>query len=427
MSGILSSFNIGVSGIAAHGGHMSIIGDNIANANTNGFKSSRAQFQDVLATSLKGIDGGDQFGSGVKLAHITPTFSQGNIARTESITDLALNGNGFFTVDAPFGRGFSRDGAFHFDKDGNMINSDGYKVLGYAATESGDISNKLGPIRLGSVAIPATATKEVKINMNLNSMDDVKQFNIEDPENTSSYNNSITVYDNVGTARLVTVYFNKVGNNQWEYHAAVDGKDAEGGEEGKMVEMASGTITFSPKGVLQEEAEGNNSFNFNNGAAPDQQIKFNFGESLVEGGDGLDGSTQYGTKSTISRHTQDGSSAAQLASLSFNDNGILTAVYDNGESRDVGQIGVAKFENNEGLFKVGKNLYKESRKSGQAAMGKPNEGGRGEVIAKSIELSNVDLATEFVNLMTAQRNFQASAKTITTSDQMLKEVLNLKR
>jgi flagellar hook protein FlgE len=194
-----------------------------------------------------------------------------------------------------------------------------------------------------------------------------------------------------------------------------------------MVEMASGKLVFNEKGVLQSEIEGTNAFNFNKGAVQGQKIKLSWGESITEGGTGLDATTQYGSDSAIARHTQDGSSAATLASLSFNDDGILTAVYDNGESRDIASIAIAKFENNEGLFKVGKNLFKESRKSGQAAMGKPGESGRGSVLSKSIELSNVDIATEFVELMKAQRNFSANAKTLQTSDQMLQEVLQIKR
>ena len=263
--GILQSLNIGVTGLAASGHGMSVVADNIANSGTTGFKSSRAEFQDVLATSLKeGVDGGDQMGAGVKLAHIKPVFTQGNISRTESITDLAINGNGFFSIEAPFGKGFSRDGSFHFDKEGYMVNSDGYKVLGFSADENGKITNKLDPIKLGSTTIPATATKSVNMMMNLDSRENVKQFNIEKPEESSSFNSSLTVYDNVGTARIVTTYFNKVADNQWEYHAVVDGKDAAGGIAGKPVEMAKGKVIFNDKGVLQDVQESSNAFNFNN-------------------------------------------------------------------------------------------------------------------------------------------------------------------
>ncbi|MEI8345888.1 MAG: flagellar hook-basal body complex protein, partial [Pseudomonadota bacterium] len=301
--GILRSLQIGVSGLNATGNALGVIGDNIANASTNGFKTSRAEFQDVLATSLKGIDGGDQFGAGTKLAHIRPVFSQGNISRTENITDLAINGNGFFVMDAPFGRGYSRDGSFYFDKEGVMINGDGYRIEGFAANEKGDIINKMEPIKLGNTSIPAEATKEVKLSMNLDSRDNVKQFNVLDPDKTASFSTGITVYDNVGTARLINVYFNKAADNSWEYHALVDGKDAEGGEKGKMVEMAGGKLIFNDKGVLQEATEGSNAFNFNKGAQKGQKIKFNFGESLKEGGNGLLASTQYGSTSNVARNS----------------------------------------------------------------------------------------------------------------------------
>ncbi len=425
---MLSSFNIGVTGLNAAGQSMSVIGDNIANAGTYGFKGSRAEFQDMLSNSLKGIDGGDQVGSGTKLAHVTSQFTQGTVARTNNITDIAINGNGFFQVDAPFGKGYTRDGAFHFDKEGYMVNGDGYKVQGFQPDEKGNITTKSGAIKLGNTTIPATPTSEVSFSMNLDSRDPVKKFDPANPEKSSNFNTSVTVYDNVGTAHLMTVYFNKTADGaNWEYHAMIDGADAAGGIPGKMVEMANGQLKFNQKGVLEEEIPGANNFNFSKGAAPGQKIALNFGSSLKEGGTGLDAATQFGSKHSVARHTQDGSSAATLSSMSFNDMGVLTAVYDNGVQRELGQVAVAKFENNEGLFKTGKNLFKETRKSGQAALGKPGADGRGEVLSKSIEQSNIDLASEFINLMAAQRNFQANTKTITTSDQMLQEVLNIKR
>lgn len=425
--GILRSFTIGVSGLNASGQGMGVIGDNIANAGTNGFKSSRAEFQDVLAVSLKGIEGGDQFGAGTKLGHIKPMMTQGDITRTESVTDLALSGDGMFTIDAPAGRCFSRDGSFHFDKEGQLTTMDGYKIMGFQADESGTMMNKIDTIKLGNTTIPAKASKEVVMSMNIDSRMNVTQFNIDNPEKTSNFSNSMTIYDNIGTARTVTAYYNKTDNNSWEYHIGVDGKDIEGGKPDSMHEMASGVLLFNDKGQLLEEKAKKNSFNFNKGASQDQKINFNWGLSLKEGGSGLDASTQYGSDTAVARHTQDGSSAATLTSLSFNDKGILTANYNNGETRDIAQVAVAKFENNEGLFKIGKNLFKESKSSGQAALGKPGESGRGEILSKSVELSNVDIANEFVNLMTAQRNFQANAKTLTTADQMLQEVLQIKR
>ncbi len=425
--GILSSFNIGVTGLHASGSSMSVIGDNIANSNTFGFKSSRAEFQDQLARSLTGIDGGDQIGTGAKLAHVKPNFTQGNVMRTENITDMAMDGNGFFVAETPFGQGFTRDGSFQFDKEGNLTTGDGYKIKGFQADDSGEISNKVGNIRLGNTTIPASASKKVKLSMNLDSRAKVQQFNPTEPDKTSNFNTSITVYDNIGTARMVTMYFNKSGPNNWEYHAMVNGGDAAGGKEGTMVEMAKGNVKFSDKGLLDEEVKVSNAFNFSEGAAPGQVIEFDFGQSLKEGGDGTLGSTQYGSSSTVARHSQDGFSAATLASLSFSDDAVLTAVYNNGVTKDIAQVAVAKFDNNEGLFKTGKNFFKETKKSGQGVLGKPGKDGRGMILSKSIEQSNVDIATEFINLMTAQRNFQANTRTISTSDQMLNEVFQIKR
>ncbi len=427
MSGILRSFNIGVSGLAATGQGMGVISDNIANTGAFGFKASRAEFQDVFATSLKGIDGGDQIGAGTKLAHIKPIMTQGDLSRTDVITDLAINGDGFFKVRAPFGSGFTRDGSMHFNKEGFLVSSDGYQVVGFSANAEGKVTNKEDPIKLGNTTIPAQATEKVVLSMNLDSRVNVKQFDPQNPDETSNFSHSLTVYDNVGTARLVTVFYNKTADNNWTYRVMADGKDAQGGTIGKMTEMASGQLVFNDKGVLQQEVESGNAFNFNKGAAQGQKIVFDWGESITEGGTGLDATTQYGSNSAIARHTQDGYSAATLASLSFNDDGVLSAVYDNGISRNIAQMAIAKFENNEGLFKVGKNLFKESRRSGQAAVGKPGESGRGEVLAKTVELSNVDIANELVALITAQRNFSANAKTLQTSDQMLKEVLQIKR
>jgi flagellar hook protein FlgE len=263
--------------------------------------------------------------------------------------------------------------------------------------------------------------------MNLDSRNlPISSFDIKDPDGTSNFANSLVIFDNVGTERLINMYFNKTDNNKWEYHVLVDGKDTPSGKQGEMIEMANGKIAFNDKGVLQEETVGKSSFDFGGGAKPGQEIKFDFGKSIIEGGDGFRATTQYGAGSSVARHTQDGNAAATLASLTFNDKGILTAVYDNGDRKDVSQVAIARFENNQGLFKLGKNLFRESKDSGLAAIGRPTEAGRGEVLVRSLELSTVDLAAEFVNLMTLSRNFKANTKVITTADEMVQEVLKLK-
>ena len=369
--GISRSFNIGVSGLHAAGQGLGVISDNIANAGTNGFKSSRAEFQDILSTSLKGIDGGDQFGTGVKLGHVKLLMSQGDIARTESPTDLAISGDGFFRLKTPFGSSFTRDGSMQFDKEGNLVNGDGYHVLGFKSNSDGKITTKVEPLRIKSRTIQARSTENIKIDMNFDSRADIMEFKLEDPDKTSNFSHSVTIYDNIGTARVVTMYYNKESNNNWTYRAIADGQDAEGGKSDQMVEMAKGTLVFNKKGVLLEEKNNSSSFNFNKGAEPGQAIKFNYGKSIVEGGDGVDSSTQFGSVTSIAKHIADGHSAAPISSFSFNSEGILTAIYGNGESRSLGQVAVTKFENNEGLFKLGSNLYRETLKSGRPIMGKP--------------------------------------------------------
>lgn len=426
---LLRSFGIGISGLNASGAATSVIGDNIANAGTIGFKASRAEFQDVLATSLKGVDGGDQFGAGTRLGHIKQLFTQGDISRTDNITDLALIGDGLFVIEANFGRGFSRDGSMHFNKYGELVNASENKVQGFEADYNGKITSKLGPIKIGSNTIPAKFTQKIDVQMNINSTENIKEdFNLEDVDEGRYFNHSVTVYDNIGIPRIVNIFYNKVADNVWEYHALVDAKDAaRGGAPGTLIEMAKGELIFNENGLLEEEISRKNSFHFNRGAASDQQIIFDWGESFVEGGNGLNATTQYGSPNSVSRHNQDGHSASVLKSLSFNDEGIIEAVYNNGVTKNIAQIAVAKFNNNEGLFKIGKNLFKQSARSGQAIIGSPGTGGRGDVMPKSLELSNVDIAHEFVSLLNSQRNFEANTKVIKTASEMLDEVLSIKR
>ena len=362
--GILSSLNTGITGMTASGEALSIYGDNIANANTYGFKVSRPEFQDVVAKSLKGILGGNQIGRGTKLAHVDPIFSQGSLTQTERATDLAITGDGFFVMDGPEGRSFTRAGVFSFDKEGKLVNNDGDKVMGFAADENGLIQNKLGPIKLDRTVIDAKKTSTVNMSMNLDiRVDKIQEFSAENPEKTSQYSNGLTVYDSAGNAHLITLYFNKSDDNVWQWHAMARGEEIVGGQKGKMIECASGTLKFNTEGRLQEQKINKNKFNFTKGALPDQQVNFSFGKSIAEGGNGLQ-TTQYGTNSDLYKHTQDGYTAGTVAGLSFNDDGVLSAFFTNGEVMNLAQVAIGKFENNEKLFKVGGNKFRESRNSG---------------------------------------------------------------
>lgn len=426
--GILSSLYTGVSGLVAQGEALGVVGDNIANANTTGFKASRAEFQDILAKDLKGILGGNQIGRGTKIGAVNPILTQGNVDSTEKVTDLAISGDGFFQVSGSDGTSYTRDGSFHFDRDGYLVSNDNQKVQGFQADEKGNILNKVGDIKFPRALIPAKPTKEIKMDLNLDSrMEATKTFDPKDPYATSHYSTGIEMYDSQGNKHLVTLFFNKTADRTWQYRGLVDGKEVTGGEPGQLSEVCQGTIAFNEDGKLQSQEMTESNFNFAGGAFQNQQIKLNFGDDIAAGGKGIDGTKQYGKESDLISWSQDGASAGTINNLSFNDQGVLTALYSNGEARDLSQIALAKFENPEALFKVGNNRLKESRDSGAPALGASGRAGRGKLFAKSLERSTVDLAAEFVNLIQNQRGFQANAKTITTTDQLLEEVIQLKR
>lgn len=425
--GILGSMYTGISGLQGQGEALAVYGDNIANANTTGFKTSRPEFQDVVAKSLKGVLGGNQIGRGTKLSGVKSIFSQGSIVQTESPTDLSISGDGFFVIDGIDGRSFTRNGAFNFDKDGLLVNGDGYKVQGFQADENGKITSKMDSISVDRTVIDAKRTSDVNLFMNLDlRADQSLQFNPEDPDKTSHFATGVTVYDSAGTAHVVTMYFNKVDDGTWQWRAMAKGDEVVGGQPGTMVEQASGSLKFDVDGKLQEQTVDSSSFQFNKGALPDQQITFNFGSDKATGGAGVE-VTQYGTDSEAYKTTQDGYTAGTLAGLTFNDDGVLAAVYTNGENMNIAQVALAKFENSEDLFKLGQNRFRESRLSGQPTIGAPQSGGRGKVNAKTLETSTTDIASEFINLMNSQRSFSANSKVISVADDMMQEVLNLKR
>jgi flagellar hook protein FlgE len=427
--GILSSLYTGVSGMTAQGEALGVIGDNIANSNTAGFKASRAEFQDIISKNLKGILGGNQIGRGVKIGAVNPILAQGNVDPTEKATDLAISGDGYFVLRGTDGESFTRDGSFHFDKEGYLVTNDNQRVQGFEADEKGRVINKVGDIRFPRVLTPAKATTKVRMELNLDSRADLaKKFDDKDPFTTSHYSTGVEVFDSQGNKHLMTAFFNKVNDREWEYHGMVDGKEVTGGDAGVLKEVCRGKLTFNVDGKLETEELTKSSFNFKDGALQDQQIAIDFGDSIkTDGGKGVEGSKQYGRESDLIGWGQDGASAGTINNMSFNDQGVLTALYSNGEARDLAQICLAKFENPESLFKVGNNRLKESREGGTPSIGVAAQAGRGKLFAKSLERSTVDLGTEFVNLIQAQRGFQSNAKTITTTDQLLEEVINLKR
>lgn len=426
---VLTSMYSSVTGLKSHGQGLSVVADNIANASTNGFKSSRAEFQDLLSRSLKGAYGGNQIGRGAKLGAVNPILVQGNVDNTERVTDLAINGKGYFVIDGYDGRAFTRNGEFHFDKEGFLVTSDNYKVKGFETDALGEATNKLEDIRLPSALVNAKQTKTVRMDINLDSR--VPKGRVFDPQNpyeSADFTTGVEVYDSQGAKHLITMAFNRTADGVWEYRGLANGAEVVGGQPGTYQQVISGRLTFTQDGLLNTEEVLEKSFNFTNGAKPNQDIVIDFGDSITtDGGTGMKASKQYGAKSDLMSWSQDGAAAGRMTGLSFDDTGVLTALYSNGETKDMYQIALAKFNSPEGLFKSGSNKMRESRESGPPAIGKPTDGGRGQVFAKSIERSTTDIAKEFVNMIQYQRNFQANAKGISTADEMLAEVINMKR
>lgn len=427
--GVLSSLYTGVSGLASQGEALGVIGDNIANANTTGFKASRAEFQDIVAKSLKGILGGNQIGRGVKIGAVNPILVQGNVDSTEKVTDLAIAGDGYYTLRGSDGESFTRDGSFKFDKEGYLVTNDYQRVQGFQADDKGIIQNRVADIKFPRALVPAKPTKEIRLDLNLDSrVQNLKVFDPKNPYDSSHYSTGIEMYDSQGNKHLVNMFFVKSADRTWNYYGLVDGKEVTGAKEDEMAQVTAGTVTFTVDGKLDTEVQTLSAFNFKGGSLQNQQVKIDFGDSLTtDKGLGLDGSKQYGKESDLISWRQDGAAAGTINNLSFNDEGVLTALYSNGETQDIAQIALAKFENPEAMFKVGNNRLKEARDSGAPALGAPGRAGRGKIFAKSLERSTVDLALEFVNLIQNQRGFQANAKTITTTDELLGEVIQLKR
>jgi flagellar hook protein FlgE len=429
---ILAGLYTGISGLQSSGAALGIIGDNIANSSTTGFKASRGDFADVVASNLKGILGGNQIGRGVKLNGVTALFAQGNLTPSERDADMAIRGDGFFIMRNQLSgeMSYTRDGSFRFDSKGRLTSADGFQIQGYKINpDSNKPAAELSDIQFASNTIPARGTSEIKIDANLDVRKPVNTsaFELETADKTADFTTAVRVHDTTGTSQNMNMYFYKTGESEWKWYGTADGAVLQGGEAGKNQVVAEGVLTFTEDGKLNTDELTSNQLNFR-GATAGQKIDFNFGDSIVtRKGTGLGGSTQYGSKSTVYRQIQDGFTAGTLTNFSVDTGGLISGSYSNGITKPLAQMALARFENNEGLFKAGGNRYKEAVNSGQPLIGSAGEAGRGTVEAKTLENSNVDLAQEFVKMMTTQRSFQANAKTITTSDELLQEVINLKR
>jgi flagellar hook protein FlgE len=426
---ILSSLYTGASGLAAHGSAIGTVGDNIANVSTVGFKSGRASFEDVLGGTAPN---GQRMGAGVRMGGVDTRFGQGSLQQTGAPLDLAVRGNGFFMVagshDGIPGTYYTRDGRFHLDTDGLVVNGEGLRLQGYTIDSAGQMSSAPGDMRLGGESPPNPTTRlDLGANLDAQSTTPAAPFDPLDPTSTSNFSTSATVYDSLGAAHRVDVYFRAGGGGAWEWHALVDGGELTGGTPGTATEIASGNLTFTTAGALDTETVTASSADFV-GAAAGQAIAFDFGDAITsDGGTGLVGSTQFAAASGVTSVSQDGFAAGELVDLLVADDGTMTGVFSNGQSRPMARLALATFQSEDGLRRSGSQLYSETRASGQALVGAAGSGGRGAVSGGALEGSNVDLGAELVTLIAYQRAFQANARTISTADEMLTEVANLKR
>jgi flagellar hook protein FlgE len=405
------SFQQGLSGLNAAARNLDVIGNNVANANTVGFKGSVAQFADLYANSLQGAGAG-QVGIGVKVADIAQQFTQGNITNTNNPLDVAINGSGFFRLNANGETVFSRNGQFKVDKDGFLINTSGYRVTGYEADATGVLNTASATdLRINAGDLTPRTTSGVDATLNLDSRDAVNAtpFNINDPT-TFTDSTSLAVYDSLGNPHTLSMYFTKTASNTWRINAALDGAQIGAGPVG--------TATFRSDGSLDTTATPvplNISVALSNGAASPLTIAVDLSET-----------TQFGSAFGVNALSQDGYASGRLAGFSITGDGVIQGNYTNGESAVLGQIALANFANPQGLTSLGDNTWRQTSESGAPLVGGPGTGSLGVLQSAAVEDANVDLTQELVNMITAQRNYQANAQTIKTQDQVLQTLVNLR-
>ncbi|SHG44278.1 flagellar hook protein FlgE [Massilia sp. CF038] len=504
------SFQQGLSGLNGAAKSLDVIGNNIANASTVGFKGSQAQFADVYATSLNGA-GGNQAGIGVKVAQIAQQFTQGNIESSANPLDIAINGAGFFRTEVAGATQYSRNGQFSLDKDGFMVNAQGAKLTGFAAGPSGEIlAGSPVPIQINTADLSPVATTRVDTEINLDSGSIVPvtvPFNANDP---TSYNKQtpIDVFDSLGNPHVLSTFYVKTGAGAWDVYTAVDGVeitnqgvaasaqadpasvaaraafqvaattppvntaaaavayataasnavvaaataagatpaqiaaiqaaatsagttvgitpdqiDAKIADAVSVPGVRSGYLRFDTSGALSASAMAPQTLPLtiglpifpSTGSQPVLTFKMNFTNS-----------TQYGAATSEKKTTQDGYTAGSLQRFTAGSDGIILGQYSNGQAHALGQVVLANFANPNGLSPLGNNAWAQTSASGSPTVGTPNSGSLGVLQSSAVENSNVDLTAELVNMITAQRVYQANAQTIKTQDSVLQTLVNLR-
>lgn len=428
-------FQQGLSGLNATSKNLEIIGNNVANANTYGAKVARAEFSDMYANALNGA-GANQIGIGTNLAAVSQQFTQGNISTTGNSMDLAINGAGFFQLsDGANPPVYSRNGQFKVDRDGYIINNDRLQLMGYPADGMGVIQpGKARPLQLPTAGIEPNATSEMTIEFNVDSRASVtagKSAQGIDFSNPKTYNNatSVTAYDVKGQDLTLTYYFQKAEENKWNVYLTANGLPVNGTADAPEP-IAASPIEFKAdgSGPVADLSELAISIDIQglkvSGDAPEAEradivTPLNFTLSL-------EGATQYGSGFGVTNLSQDGYAPGQLSSIAIEGDGIVMARYSNGQSKPAGQLELATFRNPQGMQAMGGNTWARTFASGDPVVSVPGEGNMGTLQSGALEESNIDLTGELVNMITAQRIYQANAQTIKTQDQVLQTLVNLR-
>ena len=406
------SFQQGLSGLNAASKNLDVIGNNVSNASTVGFKQGQAQFADLYANSLSG-SGGSQVGIGVKVAQVTQQFTQGNISTTNNPLDIAINGGGFFRMDNGGEITYQRNGQFQLDKFGFIVNPTGSKLTGYTANSSGVLSTgAAAPLSINTADLPPQITSEVNALLNLDSgspdIPALPPFSVADP---TTYTNStaVTVYDSLGNDQTLQMFYVKQPGSLWNVYAANDGTVINAGAPITSLSFdSSGVLTTVPMPVSVPVPA----------TAVGATTPFNVNIDFT-------GTTQFGANFSVNTLNQDGYTSGRLAGFDLAADGIVLGRYTNGQTAVLGQVVLAGFANPNGLQPIGNNQWVETSTSGVPLVGAPDSGSLGVLQSRAVEDSNVDLTAELVNMITAQRMYQANAQTIKAQDEVLQTLVNL--
>jgi flagellar hook protein FlgE len=408
------SFQQGLSGLSASSKTLEVIGNNVANANTVGFKQSQAVFSDVYAASLTG-SGNSPIGIGTRLTEVVQQFTQGNVTASNNPLDVAINGGGFFRMSNDGAVSYSRNGQFQLDRSGFIVNAEGARLTGYVADSRGILSTGApADINIRTSDLPPEVTETVDAMLNLDSRQDVPlttPFAMDDP---TTYNNatSVSVYDSLGNAHVLQTFYVKTGAGTWDIYAAADESLINGGATiGSLAFGTDGALTAASQAALPIMAN----IPVTTGATP-----------LLAVGLDYSGTTQFGASFAVNKLDQDGYTSGRLSGFGIAPDGTVMGRYTNGQSAVLGQVVLAAFANPNGLQPLGGNLWAETADSGSPMVGSPTSGNLGALQSNAVEDSNVDLTAELVNMITAQRNYQANAQTIKTQDQVMQTLVNLR-